>query len=833
MRIIKSILQGLLPPVLLSGLAVAVLVPGHAVAALAPPTHPLFDSDAVHEIHLTFHQPDWWDQLTYNFEHYDDPPYIAAEFDWSTTHLDSIGVRFKGNSSYWGYYGLKKSFKLDIDEFVPGQEIAGLDKINLNNCFLDPSFVREKCAYELCLAAGLPTERTNYAALYLNDSYWGLYLIVEQYDQEFIESRFGPSEEGNLWKGDPHGTLEYLGPNESAYYNDYELKTNEEENDWSSLVELADKLNNTPLAYLPDSLHTVMDVNSALAMLAIENLTVNLDSYIGRCANYYFYHRDLDSRFVFAKWDQNEAWGVFNMWNLSLDQLRELNPHWVNPIPTENRPLAERLWQISDYDNVYLGHLKRLMAGAAEPDRLIARMQQLRDLIRSWVHADPYMMFTPAQFEAAMTSNIYAPGGPPPGRLIPALEPFIRGRDTYLQSQIGTWAPIEGLVLNELMASNNSTLADEWGDYDDWIEVANIGTSPIQLGSLGLTDHMEGSPDFVFPEMTLAPGEYVLVWADEEPEEGDLHAPFKLDADGEDVYLTDGAVIIDQVTFGQLGSNMSWGRWPDGTGAWQLLSMATPGAENQNPEQPEVIVLVINEFLALNDSGIQDEAGEYEDWVEIYNPGPEPVQMGGLFLTDDLDLTTQWIFPDTMLEAGDFLLVWCDNDPNDGPLHATFKLSGDGEEIGLFGRLSAGNEEIDSHVFSAQVPDVSEGRQTDGSEIWISFTTPTPGASNNGSIDVPDTEMPRLRLLPNVPNPFNPHTSLCFEIPARGHVLLSIYDVKGRLVKQLLSESLPAGRHEAVWDGRDGTGQAQASGVYFSRLWFGDNQLVGRLTLVR
>jgi hypothetical protein len=248
---------------------------------------------------------------------------------------------------------------------------------------------------------------------------------------------------------------------------------------------------------------------------------------------------------------------------------------------------------------------------------------------------------------------------------------------------------------------------------------------------------MEGQPDFVFPDTTLDPGEYILVWADEEPEEGDLHAPFKLDADGEDVYLVDGAVIVDQVTFPSLGTDVSWGRWPNGSGEWQFLSQATPGAENQNSAQPQEVVLYINEFLALNTSVIQDEAGEYEDWVEIYNPGPDPVEMEGLFLTDDLANTTQWTFPETTLEAGGFLLVWCDNDEEDGPLHANFKLSGDGEEVGLFNTVAAGNEEIDSYAFGTQTSDVSEGRETDGSETWVFFSVPTPGASNSGEANVP------------------------------------------------------------------------------------------------
>jgi len=106
--------------------------------------------------------------------------------------------------------------------------------------------------------------------------------------------------------------------------------------------------------------------------------------------------------------------------------------------------------------------------------------------------------------------------------------------------------------------------------------------------------------------------------------------------------------------------------------------------------------------------------------------------MGGLFLTDDLLDTTQWSFPEMTLDAGEFLLVWCDNDEGDGPLHTNFKLGGSGEEIGLFGRLAAGNLVIDSYAFGEQTTDVSEGRETDGGEPWIFFETPTPGASNEG-----------------------------------------------------------------------------------------------------
>jgi hypothetical protein len=811
----------------------ALLLPLAAAAALQPAEHPLFAGDAVHEIHLTFSQPDFWEQLTDNFENFDDPPYIEASFDWDDVHLDSIGVRFKGNSSYWSYYGLKKSFKLDINEFVSGQEIQGLDKLNLNNCFLDPSYVREKAAYELCDALGMAAGRTNFAALYINGGYWGLYLLVEQQDQEFIESRWGSSEEGNQWKGEPYGSLEYLGAEEALYHDSYELKSNEEINDWSDLVDFVDILNNTPVAALADSLHNRADLNSAMAMLAVDNFMVNLDSYIGRCANYYFYHRDLDSRMVFTKWDMNEAFGVFNMYGLSITQMQQLSPWWTNPMPGENRPLFEQLIQVPQLEDLYLSHMRKLMATTADPDVMVPRLEALRDLIRPWVYDDPNTMFTSAQFEACMTSDVFATGGPPPGRPIPALQTFIEARHSYLSSLIGTWSPIPGLVINEVMAKNSSTAADEAGEFEDWIEIANTGDTAVNLAGLGLADHLEGAPEFVFPELTLQPGEYLVVWADEDSDQGALHAPFKLDADGEDVFLTDGAVIIDQVTFPALGPDTVWGRWPDGDSFWQQLTLPTPGSENLNPTAPENVVLFINEFLALNDSGITDETGAFEDWLEIFNPGPDAVQMGGLFLTDDLTLTTQWALPDTLLAPGGHLLVWCDSDPEDGPLHANFKLGGSGESIGLFGRLTAGNQLIDSYTFGPQTDDVSEGRVTDGSDSWTFFTSPSPGASNGGASDVPVAGGADTRLLPCYPNPFNPRTTLSFEIPSAGQVQLDIFDARGRLVTRLCNEALAAGRHQRVWDGRDSRGGSVSSGVYFSRLVYRNEVMTGRMMLVR
>ena len=141
--------------------------------------------------------------------------------------------------------------------------------------------------------------------------------------------------------------------------------------------------------------------------------------------------------------------------------------------------------------------------------------------------------------------------------------------------------------------------------------------------------------------------------------------------------------------------------------------------------------MLINEFLADNRSTNRDEAGEYDDWVELYNSGSAPVTLDGLALTDDLSQPTKWQLPEgTSIPPGGHLLIWCDGDTGQGPLHAGFRLNRDGEEIGLFADDAHGHVPLDSVTFGVQQEDVSYGRRPDGADNWYSLEPPTPGASN-------------------------------------------------------------------------------------------------------
>jgi len=170
-------------------------------------------------------------------------------------------------------------------------------------------------------------------------------------------------------------------------------------------------------------------------------------------------------------------------------------------------------------------------------------------------------------------------------------------------------------------------------------------------------------------------------------------------------------------------------------------------------EEPNLtgITLVINELMASNNY-IRDPQDESDDWIEIHNYGSSDIDIGGMYLTDDLNAPSKWRIPaSTTIQAGGYLLIWADNDTADTGLHANFKLDADGEEIGLFDR--DGIRPIDSITFPDQTTDVSYGRYPDANDNWRFFGFPSPAAQNEGGYlgEVADTKLSHDRGFYNTP----------------------------------------------------------------------------------
>jgi len=223
-------------------------------------------------------------------------------------------------------------------------------------------------------------------------------------------------------------------------------------------------------------------------------------------------------------------------------------------------------------------------------------------------------------------------------------------------------------VINEFMTDNKGFFFDAFGDDDDWIEIYNYGTEPIDTGGMFLTDELtEVSPHRIpsgVPEQTTIPGGgYLVLWADGEPGEGALHLGFKLAAGGgEDIALFDSAGrLVDCVAdFGPQAENTSWGRMPDAGDQWQAFGAGTatpptPGQSNGGilPEDGILITEIMYHPYNSAHPLVEDIREEY---IELHNRGFSEVDLDGWRITDGVDYT----FGEVIIGPGEYLAVAAD-----------------------------------------------------------------------------------------------------------------------------------------------------------------------------
>jgi hypothetical protein len=298
-----------------------------------------------------------------------------------------------------------------------------------------------------------------------------------------------------------------------------------------------------------------------------------------------------------------------------------------------------------------------------------------------------------------------------------------------------------GLTLNEVLARNLSFTNDSSGGTNaaDWFELYNPSTNTFNLSGLSVSDQLDNPRRWTFPNgVVLGVGQYLVVRCDPDAPAstnagGVLNTGFGLDGEGGDaVYVFDtvarGGALLDSVVFGLQAQDFSIGRSPNASGPW-ALTLPTPGAANITAALGSPANLKVNEWLA-NPSGNDD------DFLELYNPNPQPVALGGLFLSDSLtNRTTHRIQDLSFIGAGGdgFARFLADGNTENGADHVSFNLRAAGESVALF---SAAQVLIDGHTFGPQDNGVSEGRFPDGSTNIVRFRgTSTPGRSNLLPID--------------------------------------------------------------------------------------------------
>lgn len=297
-----------------------------------------------------------------------------------------------------------------------------------------------------------------------------------------------------------------------------------------------------------------------------------------------------------------------------------------------------------------------------------------------------------------------------------------------------------GLVISEVMASNQTAMPDENGKYPDWLEIWNSADHDMNLKDVGLSDN-DTSIKFLFPDMVLAAGERVVVLCDKTNQAiagKPLHAKFGLSSNGESLYLYDpNAYLIDSVKTPILGADESYARLADGT--WGQTKEFSPGYENttaghQAYRSATLVTegaLIINEVCPSPLTGYTDASGNVCDWVELYNTTDQVISLDNYALSDKEGKPLKWRFPAgaTVAPHG-YYLVYCNGDSsaNTDPTavpHANFRLSAEHDNV----ILSDSRGRLVDRVTLDNVPDdASYARNENG--IFIITQTPTPGLPN-------------------------------------------------------------------------------------------------------
>ena len=333
--------------------------------------------------------------------------------------FDSIGIRYKGNSSYFRTRNetyKKLPFNVKLDYKIKSQKLPdGQRTVKLSNAFLDPSFIRDPLAYEI-IRNYMPAPLCNFSRLTINGVLYGLYINTESIDANFLEKHFGTSTgyiikcDPDNWKrvrsqsGCPRGenaSLVYLNDNFGCYDAFYEV---DDPAAWKYLLQLIKVLNKNT-----EKIESVLDVDQTLWMLALNNAMVNLDSYNGSLSHNYYLWADTTGVCHPLIWDLNMAFGGWRR-NFSFEEMKDDEIIQYQPlaeIENSKRPLISKLLRNSLFRKIYLAHLRTIVNDYLKSGKWLTRSQEMMKEIDPWVKLDSLKLYSYVDFQNSLDKTLH------------------------------------------------------------------------------------------------------------------------------------------------------------------------------------------------------------------------------------------------------------------------------------------------------------------------------------------------------------------------------------------------------------------------------------------
>ncbi|SEQ80167.1 CotH kinase family protein [Neolewinella agarilytica] len=399
----------------------------------------LYDLERIVEVELEMHDPHWKKKLnSWKKNNLSKRTLATLRVDGVT--YDSVGVRLKGNSSYFAPAKAEKKklpFNIKVSYTDKSQRVDGRYRtLKLSNVFRDPSYLREALSYQIARDY-VAAPDCNYARLTVDGDYFGMYNLTESVDELFWSEEFA-SEEGLLIKCDPESkdappstcppglgaSLAYLGQDSACYAARYEIKKSD--HGWLELINLAKAVSNEKA-----DLSTVMNVDEALWMLAFNNAMSNLDSYLGAfCHNYYLF-KDASGYWRPVIWDLNLSAGGFRLVTkkqiLTDQQLVELSPFLHFSDRNEERPLILRLLDKPLYRKMYVAHLQTIFEEQFTSGLYRERAEKIRSVITPQVVQEPNPLYPTETYTQNYHGTVDVTGGKVIG-----VDEFFKKRGAFL-----------------------------------------------------------------------------------------------------------------------------------------------------------------------------------------------------------------------------------------------------------------------------------------------------------------------------------------------------------------------------------------------------------------
>lgn len=710
-----------------------VLAQSNALAAF-------YDSTRIQEIRINFNYNNWdfrMDTARKGSDSYS----IASTVFINGTRFDSVGVKYKGFSSY-DEFNQKNPLNIELNHVINGQRYFGQSDIKLSNGVFDPSMVREIMAYSMAQRY-MDCPRANFAMVFINGTYWGVYTNVEPVNKDFLAMRFNSNSNPHFKCQSPVpgqfglATLKYWG-NDSVFYTGlYDMKSNY---GWNDMKQLIDVLNNK----IAD-IEKVLDVDRALWMLAFNNTFVNLDSYTGLfCQNYYMY-KDINGRFAPILWDLNMCFGGFGIKQnnpffevYSLPELRNFPPdaEFNNP----DRPLISKLMANEQYRKMYLAHMRVMIKDYLANNVYRNMALGLQARIDSAYKADTRGFVDYNQFKQAINT-----GFDMNGLFVPGIHSLLGARKVFLEAWPGLAALPPQIetprVLNTTFKQGDSI----------WVRCRISNGNKALLG-------YRFSAYAAFSKLPMF---------DDGKHQDSLA--------GDGVYAAAFPLNSYEAQYYVYAENTSAGMFSPERAEHEFHSIQAPLKNSFGPGD-----VVINEFMAENKYSVREPNGKHEDWIELYNTTAEPIDLGNMYLSDSYDTLMKWKFPaGTVISGKSYLLVWADDDEEQVGLHSNFKLASAGDRI--VASLANGTI-IDSISFGRQTQDVSSGRYPNGSGSFQPIPA-SPAAENKLSSPPPPVATNTVLIYPN------PASAKVHIVSAKALYHLELISLTG--AKVMYEEKLP------------------------------------------